>query len=97
MGPVIFKDEVEYFRELHMLDAFDVKLSVAGLSTDGFRFRLCNEFFTLEGQQIARVSSTGGWLDLNARKRVLPPPELNDALQRLDRTEDFAQLAQLTE
>lgn len=96
MGPVIFKDEVEYFRELHMLDLFDVTLGVAGLSADGFRFRLCNEFFSLEGQRIARVTSTGGWLDLTARKRLLPPPELNDALQRLHRTDDFVELAQLT-
>lgn len=89
VGPVIMKDEIEYFRELGLLDEMSVTLAAAALSEDGSRFRIRNEFFRADGKRAARLTSTGGWLDLSARKLVLPPAELLAALQALPRTDDF--------
>lgn len=94
LGPVIMKDELEYFRELRLLDEFRVTLCVAGLADDGSRFRLRNEFWRPTGDQlVARVTSSGGWLDLDARKLVAPPDELLAAIRLLPRSDDFASLA----
>ena len=38
IGPVVMKDEVEYFREANLLDELDISLSLAGLAEDGSRF-----------------------------------------------------------
>jgi acyl-CoA thioester hydrolase len=38
----------------------------------------------------ARVTSTGGWLDLNARKLIVPPEDLLAVTKMLSRTEDFS-------
>jgi acyl-CoA thioester hydrolase len=91
LGPVVMKDEVQYFREIHLLDAIVVTLSVAGLSEDASRIMLRNEFF-LKGVLAARVTSTAGWFDLKERKLICPPPDLAQPLRALDRTEDFAVL-----
>lgn len=92
-GPVVMKDEVEYFREVALLQRVDVSLAVAGLSGDGSRFVLRNEFTREDGKAFARVTSTGGWLDLAARKLIAPPEGLLEALRGLTRTDDFRELA----
>ena len=92
IGPVVRRDEVDYYRELHMLEPIRVTLTLAGLSEDASRFRLRNEIFREDGQRAARITSHGGWLDLNARKLVAPPEGLANALRNLTRAEDFETL-----
>ncbi|MGF6597255.1 acyl-CoA thioesterase FadM [Paraburkholderia sp. GAS448] len=40
VGPVVMKGEIDYFRELHLLDRMTVRLTLAGLSDDGSRMVL---------------------------------------------------------
>lgn len=89
LGPVVRRDELDYFREIGLMETIEVDLTIAGLSEDGSRFRLRNEFRRADGKPSARVTSTGGWLDLAARKLVAPPEELLAALRALPQTEDF--------
>jgi acyl-CoA thioester hydrolase len=89
-GPVISRDELEYFRELRLLEPVRVTLEAAGLSADGARFRLVNGFFRADGKPVARVTSIGGWLNLDMRKLMPPPDELRALLDQLPRTADFA-------
>lgn len=93
IGPVIMKDELEYFREVALLQEISVTLAVAGLAPDGSRFLIRNDVFHADGTLCARVTSAGGWLDLAARRLVAPPAELFAALQSLPRTDSFAELS----
>ena len=95
IGPVVRKDEIDYFRELRLLEEIRVTISAAGLSDDGARFIIRNEFWRSDGELAARVTSAGGWLDLNARKLVVPPDALQAALRQLSRTDDFQTLKAL--
>ena len=88
-GPVILREELEYFRELRLMDQVRVTLLLAGLSEDGSRFRLRNEFWSESGTLIARLTSLGGWIELRLRRLLAPPPALATALRALDRTSDF--------
>jgi len=45
LGPVVMKDEVEYFREFNLLDEVRVTMSLAGLSEDGSRMRIRNDLY----------------------------------------------------
>ena len=81
-GPVILKDELEYFRELRLLEPVRVTLSAKEIRDDG-RFVLVNEFFREDGKPAARVTSSGGWLDLDKRKMTVPPAELQRLLEQL--------------
>lgn len=91
-GPVVSKDEIEYFREVHILGKFTVNFLLAGLSLDGSRMRLRNEFYLADSTLVARVNSTGGWLDLQKRKLVAPPGLLVDTLNQLTKTTDFIEM-----
>ncbi len=92
IGPVIRRDELEYFREIHLLEPVRVTLAVRALADDGSRFVLRNEFWRQDAQLSARVTSTGGWLDLAKRRLVAPPEALRGSMQALPRTSDFAVL-----
>ena len=92
LGPVIMKDEIEYQKEVGLLQEITVTLAIAGLSPDGSRFLMRNEIFRADGKLCAKVTSAGGWLDLSARKLVAPPPALRVVLESLPQTGDFTPL-----
>lgn len=91
-GPVVRRDEIEYFRELRLLEEVRVTLMLAGMSEDASHFRLRNEFLRSDGKPAAVVTTTGGWLDLAARKLTRPPAAIVRAYEGLLRTADFAEL-----
>jgi acyl-CoA thioester hydrolase len=92
IGPVIMKDEIEYFREVKLLQEIRVGFACAGLAPDGSRFMIRNEFSHADGQRCAVVTSTGGWLDLNQRKLIAPPEPLKKAMESLPKVEGFREL-----
>ena len=92
IGPVVRKDEVEYFREVGLHDTVTVTYAVAAMSPDGARFVIENEIWSATGKRAATVRSTGGWLDLRARKLVAPPEALLAAFQQVPRAPDFVEL-----
>ncbi|MFM7330199.1 MAG: acyl-CoA thioesterase [Brachymonas sp.] len=89
---VVMKDEQEYRREIMWMEEFTVSVVMAGLAPDCSRFKIRNEFFRADGQLAAKVSSTGGFLNLDTRKLVIPPPELIQIYQAMPKTEDFETL-----
>ena len=92
LGPVVRKDEVEYFREINLHETVTVTYAALAMSPDAARFKLENEIFNAAGERAAVVRSTGGWLDLRARKLVLPPPPLADAMRLVPRAPGFVDL-----
>jgi acyl-CoA thioester hydrolase len=96
VGPVIQRETLEYRRELRLLDPVEVSLALAGLSPDGSRWVLLNEFLRKDGQLAASVTSTGGWLDLGARALTPPPLLLADALRRAPRSPSWVELPDRT-
>ncbi len=92
IGPVVQRDDVEYFRELRFLEEYTVTHQLAGASADFSRFMLRNEFHRPDGKLAARVTSTGGWLDLEARKLIAPPAIIVTALSGLEKTADWSAL-----
>ena len=88
-GPVVMKDEVEYYKEVVLLESITVTFAIAGMSEDGSRFMMRNEFSRTDGKRCTSITSGGGWLDLSARKLIAPPEALLAALNSLSRTSDF--------
>ena len=81
-GPVVRRDELSYRRELRLLDEIAVTFEIEAMSRDGSRFRIVNRFLR-DGTEVARVTSTGGWLDLDRRQLTTPPDDLIAVMRRL--------------
>lgn len=91
-GPVMQRDCIAYFREVHLLQVIAVSTELAGLSADGSRFVIRNRFQREDGALLACVDSTGGWLDLRERRLRAPPAALLAALRGLPHAADFEPL-----
>ncbi len=92
LGPVVRKDELEYFREVGLHEPVVVTYALLAMSADGARFVIENEVWSAAGERAATVRSTGGWLDLRARKLVAPPAALLAAFARVPRAPGFVEL-----
>lgn len=88
-GPVMFREETRYRRELVFGEKVTVNVLFAGLSEDGSRWRVHQEVTRADGKQAALLTIDGAWIHLEHRKLVAPPAELLALLQRLPRTDDF--------
>jgi acyl-CoA thioester hydrolase len=89
LAPVVFRDEIDYRRELRVLDEVRVSVELAGLSEDGARWRLHHEFTRADGARSAQIRTHGAWFDVTTRKLVVPPPELLRGFGTLHHTDDF--------
>jgi len=92
IGPVVRRDELEYFREVALLEPSTVTLEIAGMAPDGSRFRLRNEVLNGDGKLAARITSEGGWLDLAKRRLIVPPADLLEALSAMPQAVEFERL-----
>ena len=92
IGPVVRKEELEYFREVGLHDTVTVTYAALAMSADGARFVVENEIWSAEGERAATVRSTGGWLDLRARKLIAPPPALLAVFAEVPRAPGFVEL-----
>jgi acyl-CoA thioester hydrolase len=92
IGPVLRRDELEYHREVGLLEPITVTLALAGMAVDGSRFRLLNEVLKEGGVLAARVRCEGGWMDLAARKLIAPPDDLREALAAMPQAVEFEML-----
>ena len=48
-GPVIKTDNVEYYREIRLMENFKVRFEISGLAENASRFRIVNTFFLDDG------------------------------------------------
>jgi len=90
IGPVAMRDELEYFKEVNLMDELTVTAALAGLSDDGSRWAMRHEVMRADAKLCARVTSTGGWLELKARRLVVPPEDMLAVVRELSRTDDFS-------
>jgi acyl-CoA thioester hydrolase len=86
---VMMKDEIEYRREIKWMEEISITVALAGLAQDGSRFKVRNDFLRADGQLAARVTSTGGFLDLDARRLVVPPTEVLTTYHAMPRADDY--------
>ena len=95
LGPVLFREELEYRREAAIGDEVLVDALCAGLAPDASRWTIRHRLWKGDGTEMAVVTVVGSWIDLEARRAVAPPHDLADALRSLPRSEPFVEMPSL--
>ena len=80
LGPILFREETKYLKELHGGEQIRVDGRVAGGTPDGSRWTIEHTIYKADGRVAATVTVDGAWLDLDRRKLTAPPAELAEAL-----------------
>lgn len=96
IGPVLLEERSEYRREVELGETVRVDLTGVGLSPDGGRWRIRHAITKADGREAARVTVLGGWIDLQARRLVVPPPALLEHMARAPRAPDWQELPPLS-
>ena len=63
-----------------------------GLAPDASRWRILHRLWKPDGTEMARITVSGSFIDLEARRATAPPQDLADALRSMPRSETFEEL-----
>lgn len=88
IGPVLFREEARFFRELQLGDALLIDVRLAGLSDDQRKWSMRHRI-TRNEELCATLELDGAWLDLDQRRLKVPPAGLLEKFAELPHTEDF--------
>src|SRR5690349_14759213 len=80
-GPVIFREEITYFKEIRMLETIRTTFHVSKLSEDGGRFTLVNVLLKEGDVKAAELITDGAWFNLQTRKLMAPPAKLLEVMR----------------
>ena len=87
VGPVLFKESTEYFREVHMNEVLSISVEAGEPTGSDKTVTLVNNIYKESGELAARVSVLFAWMDIVARKVIVVPDIVRQA-------EAFKHLAQ---
>jgi acyl-CoA thioester hydrolase len=89
VGPVLFREEAIFKREIHFEDEITIDVAVTKAREDFARWSLRHHFLKRDGTLAAIINIDGAWIDLNKRKLVIPEDFIIHVFQRFPKAEDF--------
>jgi len=92
LGPILFKEETNFYKEIHLGEDITVNLTLKGVSNKLERWKLQHKLFNEAGKLAAQVNVYGAWIDLEKRKLAIPSEKFKNLFSPLDKTEDFEEL-----
>lgn len=82
IGPVLFREECVFRREIKLDDEVYVDLALRPMD-DPMRFSFVHTFSKADGIHCATLTVEGAWIDTVQRKLAPPPVSMNEAMGRL--------------
>jgi len=89
VGPVVFNENINYFKESFLGEKITVSLEVSGLSEKGTFFKFKHHFYNDKGDHLASCEILGAWINLNTRKLAKLPESLLALSNKFPKTKDF--------
>lgn len=89
IGPIVFREEVFYKREIRMEDKITGTQILTKARSDYSRWSMQHELIKEDGTIAAVINLDGAWLDLSKRKLTTPPSFVQDAFKIMPRIADF--------
>jgi len=92
IGPVLFREELVYLREIHLNEMVHVTVEMTRYNTVNSRFSFRHEIFRSDGTKSAVVTVDGAWMDLRKRKLTVLPVDWQPIVEKLPRSSDYEEL-----
>lgn len=89
LGPILFKEETSFFKEIHMGADVTINLKLKAVSGKTERWKLVHNFFNENGEMAAEIMVYGAWIDLEKRKLAVPTPKFHNLFSSLEKTADY--------
>jgi acyl-CoA thioester hydrolase len=89
MGPILFREEAIFKREIKFGDSIMVDVELVKASTDYARWSMRHHFLKPDGTLSAIINIDGAWINIIERKLAVPPPFVQTIFSGLPRSADF--------
>tara|TARA_R110002124_G_scaffold66205_1_gene180579 strand:+ start:2144 stop:2605 length:462 start_codon:yes stop_codon:yes gene_type:complete len=92
LGPILFKEETNFYKEIHIGEDITVNLALNALSSKLERWKLQHQIFNKAGKLAAQINVYGAWIDLEKRKLSAPSAKFKNLFSSLNKTDDFEEI-----
>lgn len=89
IGPILFKEETIYFKEIRMDEEVYVKVLMTKFNDENHRFSITHELYNSKDVKCAVVNVDGAWMNLVERKLALIPNELISLIEFIPKSKKF--------
>ncbi len=89
IGPILFREESIFRRELAMGDQVQIHLDLIKARKDFSRWSIQHHIYKAESILAAVVTVDGAWIDTSRRKLTVPPEKVVEVFNHMPRHERF--------
>lgn len=89
IGPILFREECVFKRELKFGDDIEIRIRLLKSNEDFSRWSFTNEIWKNGDTLAAIVTVDGAWLDTVKRKLAIPPPKFQEAFAAMPKADSF--------
>lgn len=90
LGPILFREECIFRREIHMADEVYITAKVAKMRADASRWSIRHELIRGDEKLLATLNVDGAWIDTTLRKLASPVPDVvREVFEHFPKTDDF--------
>jgi len=89
IGPILFREEAIFRREIRLEDHIDVDFELVKACPDFSRWTLRHHFTKKDGTLAATLVMDGAWIDVQKRKLTLPDAFVQRAFDAIPKSSDF--------
>ena len=88
-GPIIFREECVFRKEVRLGDSVTIDLSLLTAKRDYSRWTIQHHITKGESELSAIVTIDGAWLDTSKRKLIVPPKQAVDVFSQMPVSASF--------
>jgi len=89
LGPIIFREECLFKREIRSTDKVTIDLRLIKSTPNSSRWSIQHQIFKNGDTLSAILTVDGAWIDTVKRKLATPPPEAGETFRQMPRGEGF--------
>ena len=91
IGPIIFREECIFKREIKFGDELEVFLKLSKWNEDASRWSMVHELWTNGNTLAALITIDGAWIDTSIRKLAKPPEVCMVGIKLIPKADNFNQ------
>ena len=89
IGPILFREECVFRKELRFGDMISINLKLAKINHDFSRWTIVHEIWKKEDILAAVITLDAAWMDTQLRKLTVPPEIFKTAFEAIPKTDNF--------
>lgn len=93
IGPIIFREECFFKREINFGDDILVNVRLSKMTSDYGRWSMEHEIWKNGDTLAATINIDAAWMDTQKRKLTIPPPVITKVFEETPKTDNFQVIA----